>query len=69
LSLAEDLDCSSNSFFGTAPKNIKLETATASEITTIAAAATRIQLIQFNLLMWRLNSAGPIKIPTTDIPQ
>jgi len=36
-----------------------------------AATATKIQfnIIQFNLLTWKLNSAGPIKIPTTDIPQ
>ena len=44
----------------------KKKTATAFLVTTAAAAATKIQ---FNLLTRKLNSAGPIKIPTTDIPQ
>jgi hypothetical protein len=45
-------------------KNIKLAPAPAT--TTAAAKATRIQ---FNLLTWRLNSAGSIKIPNTTILQ
>jgi hypothetical protein len=75
LSLAEDLDCcwcslgcgcSSDSFFGTAPIKKKLTTATALAETPAGATTTKIQ---FNLLTWKLNSAGPIKIPTTDILQ
>jgi len=48
--------------------NIKLATATSSS-SAAAAAAAAAKTIQFSLLMWRLNSAGPIKIPTIDIPQ
>ena len=71
--------CSSDSFFGTAPIKKKLTTAIALAVTTAialavttaGAIASKIQfnIIQFNLLTWRLNSARPIKIPTTDIPQ
>jgi len=82
LSLAEDLDCcwcslccgcSSDSFFGTAPiktkQKKKLTTATALAVTTATATKIQFNIIQFNLLTWKLNCAGPIKIPTSDIPQ
>jgi hypothetical protein len=45
-------------------KHKKLTTATALAVTTAATTA-----VQFNLSMWKLISAGPIKIPTTDIQQ